>query len=185
MSRLFCFSSLTTRRDSFWQTVENLQDGDSAHFECQLEPVGDPDMTVEWFHNGAPLRHSSRIKAVSDFGYVLLDIAYGQTEDSGEYECRATNKHGTDSTRATLRCQGRGGVYLDSLQPQALKHISELEMTPEVDGKPPAPGSQAPKFTKHITEITNMVEGHSAHFEARLTPVHDPDLTVRHGHTYT
>ena len=27
-------------------------------FECQLAPVCDPDMKVEWFFNGRPLPHS-------------------------------------------------------------------------------------------------------------------------------
>lgn len=31
---------------------------ESTKFECQLAPVGDPNMKVEWFLNGKPLRHS-------------------------------------------------------------------------------------------------------------------------------
>ena len=141
-------------------------------------PVGDPNMKVEWFHNGAPLRHSSRIKCVSDFGFVVMDLAYVQSEDSGEYTCRATNKYGSDSTTATLSCVGRGGVFLDSLQPQSLQKISELEMAPQQPGAPAAAALEPPKFTTQIADISTMQEGHSAHFEARLTPVHDPDLTV-------
>lgn len=30
----------------------------STKFECQLAPVGDPNMKVEWFWNGKPLTHS-------------------------------------------------------------------------------------------------------------------------------
>lgn len=30
----------------------------STKFECQLAPVGDPNMKVEWFLNGKPLSHS-------------------------------------------------------------------------------------------------------------------------------
>lgn len=74
------------------QSIDGLKDGDSAHFECTLIPVGDPNMKVEWFHNGHPIRHSTRIKQVSDFGFVLMDIAYTQSHDSGEYVCRAKNK---------------------------------------------------------------------------------------------
>lgn len=70
------------------QSLAGLKDGQSAHFECTLVPVGDPDMKVEWFVNGKPIRHSTRIKPVSDFGYVLLDIAYVQSHDSGEYVCK-------------------------------------------------------------------------------------------------
>lgn len=38
--------------------------------------------------------------------------------------------------------------------------------------------TEAPKFTTHIKEITNLVEGQSAHFEAYLTPTNDPNLKV-------
>lgn len=30
----------------------------TTKFECQLAPVGDPNMKVEWFFNGKPLHHS-------------------------------------------------------------------------------------------------------------------------------
>lgn len=36
----------------------------------------------------------------------------------------------------------------------------------------------APKFTTHIKEISTLVEGQSAHFEAYLTPTNDPNLKV-------
>lgn len=76
----------------FFQSLEGLKEGDSAHFECTLIPVNDPNLKVEWFHNGQPLRHSSRIKSVSDFGFVVMDIAYVQSHDTGEYICKASNR---------------------------------------------------------------------------------------------
>lgn len=33
----------------------------STKFECQLAPVGDPNMKVEWFFNGKPLPYSKFI----------------------------------------------------------------------------------------------------------------------------
>lgn len=176
------------------QSLAGLKDGQSAHFECTLIPVTDPDLKVEWFHNGKPIRHSNRIKPVSDFGYVLLDIAYVQSHDSGEYVCRASNKYGEDFTRATIECFGKGGVYYDSLQPQSLERIRELEGLGAVQPQEPStPVGEAPKFHTQITDITRLVEGQSAHFEARLTPVTDPELLVEwyyngkklpHGHRY-
>uniref|UniRef100_A0A1B0FY72 Ig-like domain-containing protein n=1 Tax=Phlebotomus papatasi TaxID=29031 RepID=A0A1B0FY72_PHLPP len=176
------------------QSLAGLKDGQSAHYECTLEPVGDPNMKVEWFHNGQPLRHSTRIKPVADFGYVLLDIAYVQSHDSGEYVCRASNKYGEDFTRATLQCTGKGGVFLDSLQPESLAKIRELESgLSQQPATPGTPVGEPPKFVTQIKEISRLVEGQSAHFEARLTPVTDPDLKVEwfyngnklpHGHRY-
>lgn len=35
-----------------------LVEMDTTKFECQLAPVGDPNMKVEWFFNGKPLLFS-------------------------------------------------------------------------------------------------------------------------------
>lgn len=176
------------------QSLAGLKDGQSAHYECTLIPVGDPDLKVEWYHNGKPIRHSTRIKPVSDFGYVLLDIAYVQSHDSGEYVCRAYNKYGEDFTRATIECFGKSGVFYDSLQPDSLARIRELESAyGQQPAVPSSPTGEPPKFTTQIKDVARLVEGQSAHFEARLTPVTDPDLVVEwyyndkklpHGHRY-
>lgn len=41
------------------QSLTNLIERQTAKFECQLAPVGDPHMKVEWFFNGKPLHHSN------------------------------------------------------------------------------------------------------------------------------
>lgn len=177
------------------QSLEGLKDNQSAHFECTLIPVGDPNMVVEWFHNGQPIRHSSRYKMVSDFGFVVMDIAGVLSHDSGEYVCKASNKFGEDSTKAIIKCFGKSGVYLDSLLPDSLAKIRELEAYAGADQQaaPSALVNEPPKFITQISDITKLVEGQSAHFEARLTPVTDPDLKVEwyyngtklpHGHRY-
>lgn len=38
---------------------EKLVEMQSTKFECQLAPVGDPNMKVEWFFNGKPLSFSN------------------------------------------------------------------------------------------------------------------------------
>lgn len=176
------------------QDIVGLKDGQSAHFECTLTPINDPKLKVEWFHNGQPILQSSRIKSVSDFGFVVLDISYIQNHDSGEYVCRASNKYGEDFTRATISAHGKGGVFSDSLQPESLARIRELESLQGHQAQPlPTPVAEPPKFITQIQDITKLVEGQSAHFEARLTPVTDPDLVVEwyyngkklpHGHRY-
>ncbi|KAG8239895.1 hypothetical protein J437_LFUL019488 [Ladona fulva] len=176
------------------KSLENLKDGESAHFECTLIPVGDPLLKVEWFLNGKPIPHSSRIKTVSDFGFVVMDITYVQSHDSGEYVCKASNKYGEDYTKATLKCRGKGGVYLDTLQPDSLARIRELELSGnQGSAEPHTPVEEPPHFITQLTDITTLVEGQSAHFEARLTPITDPHLKVEwyyngkklpHGHKY-
>ncbi|ROT82072.1 I-connectin [Penaeus vannamei] len=161
------------------QNLEGLKDGDSAHFECTLVPIGDPNMKVEWFHNGEPLRNATRIKTVSDFGFVVLDIAYLQNHDAGEWMCKASNKYGEDTTKAFLNCYGKGGVYTESLQPGSLDKIAALEGQKAGMQAPTTPAAaEPPKFITQIANIERLVEGQSAHFEARLKPVNDPTLLL-------
>ena len=54
----------------------------------------DPDLKVEFYHNGKPLKQGSRIHTLCDFGYVALDIAQLIEADGGEYTCRVYNKYG-------------------------------------------------------------------------------------------
>lgn len=115
---------------------------------------------------------------MSDFGFVVLDIAYVQSHDSGEYICKASNKFGEDFTRATLGCFGKSGVYLDSLQPDSLAKIRALEEPAYSAPAPMVPVQEPPKFVTQLSDIARLIEGQSAHFEARLTPVNDPLLTV-------
>ncbi|XP_050422457.1 titin isoform X5 [Adelges cooleyi] len=193
---LECVERITGQKPKFTSQIESLEglkDGDSAHFECTLIPVNDPDLKVEWFHNGKPLLHKNRVKMISDFGYVVMDIAYVQNHDAGEYVCKASNKYGEDTTRAKIQCFGKGGVYVDSLQPSSLARIQELENPVGAQRSPSIPVLEAPKFVSQITDITNLKEGQSAHFEARVTPVNDPNLVVewyfngeklQHGHRF-
>lgn len=196
-THLTCVERIAGQPPKFTTHIQNLaglKDGQSAHFECTLVPVNDPELKVEWYHNGKPIRHSTRIKPVSDFGYVLLDIAYVQSHDSGEYVCRAWNKYGEDFTRATIECFGKGGVFYDSLQPQSLERIRELEgLGMQQPQAPQTPTGEAPRFITQLQDISKLVEGQSAHFEARLTPTNDPDLVVEwyyngnklpHGHRF-
>lgn len=41
-----------------FQNLSNLSEGDIAHFEASLTPVGDQTMVVEWFYNGKQIEAS-------------------------------------------------------------------------------------------------------------------------------
>lgn len=70
----------------------DLVDGDSVHWQCSITPANDPEMSIEWTFDGKPLPQSSRLKTISDFGFVTLDICGVDSRDSGEYICKATNR---------------------------------------------------------------------------------------------
>ena len=40
------------------ESITDLMEMQATKFECQLAPVGDPSMKVEWFFNGRPLPFS-------------------------------------------------------------------------------------------------------------------------------
>jgi len=159
--------------------LDNLRDHDSAHFEATLVPVGDPDLTVEWLKDGKPLPLSSRVKTVYDFGFVSLDLSDVNELDTGEYECRAKNKFGSDRVRAFLRCiGGHRGVDYGTLQPDAYARILELEEFGKEKRDMTTPYKlQPPVFIEHFQPLV-LTEGQSAHFEAKLIPIGDPMLKV-------
>ena len=47
---------------------------------------------VEWTKDGKAIDESSRLKVVSDFGFVMLDIGGADSRDSGVYVCKISNK---------------------------------------------------------------------------------------------
>lgn len=55
----------TKQRPVFTQSLQNidgLAEGQIAHFECKLIPVGDTSMKVEWFKDEKPLELSMSMK---------------------------------------------------------------------------------------------------------------------------
>jgi len=160
-----------------------ISEGQSAHFEARLTPTEDPNMKVEWFKNGEPLASGHRYRTFHDFGIVILDILYCYAEDSGTYECRATNKLGADSTKGTVSCSEKSGLILTPQVPgemreQTLQQIQQLEshkMQVSMEGS--SASSAAPRFTSPISNSV-LKEGENAHFEARLTPTDDPNMSI-------
>lgn len=145
-----------------------LTESDAAHFECQLEPIGDPTLRIQWTHNGQPVPYSSRIHMQHDFGVVVLHIKHLIPEDSGEYVCRATNSKGEASTVGRLIC--RSGLFdrFDTIagrSPQSFFR-SRREVEP-------------PQFVMPLLpEIPSVQEGDTVHMECRVTPITDPKLQV-------
>lgn len=54
----------TRQRPVFTQPLQNIDaiaEGQTAHFECRLIPVGDPTLKIEWFRNEKLVETSSFI----------------------------------------------------------------------------------------------------------------------------
>lgn len=57
-------------------SYDGLKEGQTVHLECQVQPMNDPNMRIEWLHNGKPLTAGHRFRTIHDFSYVALDILY-------------------------------------------------------------------------------------------------------------
>lgn len=84
-----------------------MLEGQTAHFECQVAPVHDSSLRIEFYHNGKQLPSASRFHSTYDFGYVSLDIGHVVPEDAGQYTVKATNKLGECTSSINLNVQGK------------------------------------------------------------------------------
>lgn len=165
------------------KNLENMREGQHAHFECKLEPVTDSNLKVEWFKNGRPITIGHRFRPIHDFGYVALDIIDLISEDSAIYSCRATNLVGMDEVTCTLSCRGTQQIITSTQHEQGLEQIQHLEdrtkyhRTEQVEQTT----TQTPIFTTSLKNI-EIREGQRAHFECRLIPVSDATMKVEWFH---
>ena len=164
-----------------------ILEGQHAHFECRLEPQNDPNLKVEWVHNGRPLAASSRIETHHDFGYVALDILDVKKEDAGTYVLVASNALGRQEAKIDLKVEAQvRAVDTTTIHAKTLEETkrfemkqtsmtssSSMQMATEVQmSKSP------PVFKTPLTDPQPVVEGQNIHLEARLEPIGDPTMKV-------
>jgi titin len=104
-----------------------VKEGQSIHLECQVQPVNDPSLRIEWFFNGKPLNTGSRCRFTHDLEYVALDMLYVFPRDAGEYSVKVTNAAGSAVSTTTVYCFAKKNIVTESLNPRALKKIQDLE----------------------------------------------------------
>lgn len=157
----------------------NLLEGQSAHYECHIEPYPDPNLKVEWFHNGKPLQNGHRFRTTSDFGFAALDILGVSTLDIGEYTCRASNLIGQAQSSIKLNVQSRAGIVSDTLHESAMEKIHYLESDAKYKRKQEDDQfvAEKPQFARAL-QNAKVQEGDSVHLEATLTPAQDPTMRV-------
>lgn len=178
-SRTEVVEETTSQAPVFTTSVKNLEilEGQRAHFEARLIPTSDPTMKVEWLRNGVAVKSGSRFTEYNDFGFVALDIMHAYAEDSGTYQCRATNVNGQAVTSATLTCHTKEAIIGDTMNQEAMDKISRLESRTHRTVTTEETTTQAPVFTSPMRD-QKLMENAPLHFEARLIPVGDPDLKV-------
>ncbi|XP_067831994.1 leucine-rich repeat and immunoglobulin-like domain-containing nogo receptor-interacting protein 1 [Heptranchias perlo] len=97
--------------DKMLQAV-TVGEGESTSFRCEAK--GDPTPAIEWSTPQQQVLNSAnsgRLRVLSDGS---LEIWYAQTQDTGTYQCTASNAAGNDTTMATLQVQRfRPNITLD------------------------------------------------------------------------
>ena len=144
----------------------------SAKFECQLAPVGDPNMRVDWFFNGQPLIAKTQFMPINDFGYIALNFGWVYKQDSGEYVCKASNQFGTAEIKANLSCGGKTGVIYDSQLPAgmaSIEQIHDMEMKVVKEYEPEEHEARTKPCFMTKPEAVRVTEGETARFCCRVT----------------
>merc|ERR1711881_76557 len=170
------------------QSVTTLVEMQATKFECQLAPVGDPNMKVEWFFNGKALPFKNRFTPIFDFGYVAMNFGWVYPEDSGEYVCRATNAFGMDETRGIIKTSGKPGIIYESQLPKGMVSIDKIRKMES--GWQRAPDLIEPETERFkpcfVTkpELQEVCEGEVARFCCRVTGHPKPRVMwLLNGHT--
>nr|XP_023685183.1 titin-like isoform X1 [Paramormyrops kingsleyae]XP_023685184.1 titin-like isoform X1 [Paramormyrops kingsleyae] len=146
-----------------------------VHFDCRLIPIGDPNMTVEWLHDGQPLAAANRLRMTNEFGYCSLDYEVAYSRDSGIITCKASNNYGADHTSATLIVKDEKGLVEETQFPEGIKGKHRIEEIERVSHEGPSGVTDDEVSEKAKPEIVLLpepavvLEGDTARFRCRVT----------------
>lgn len=113
-----------------------------------------------------------------------MGISSVYPEDSGIYTCVATNRVGQDQTHASLVCEGKEGLLLNTQHANALGPIGQLDsyqvhIGPVLEDRPEEIYSlQQPRFIMHPQPQISVSQDDRVHIECKVHPANDPKLKV-------
>ena len=158
---------------------DELIQGQTAHFETRVEPVNDPNMIIEWYHNGKLLPVGHRFRTFYDFGYIALDVLYVYPEDTGTFKVVARNRLGQAETGKELQVTATSKIDTSTLHDQSMGQIQALEgRKTKKEALIMEKDFEAPIFISPLVGPSQLIESQFAHFECRVTPVGDPNLRI-------
>ncbi|CDQ65442.1 unnamed protein product [Oncorhynchus mykiss] len=90
--------------------------GSGAKFECEIEDA--PNVNFKWFKSGTSIKESANCCILSRQLTSSLELLSPTKADSGEYNCKATNQHGSDTCAAklTVIADRSGYLHLQSIE---------------------------------------------------------------------
>ncbi|CAD5225983.1 unnamed protein product [Bursaphelenchus okinawaensis] len=158
--------------------IGEIEENTALHLECKVEPFGDDTLSIQWFHNGLPLKQGHRFRTFADFGLVSLDILNVYAEDSGNITCVAENAHGRAQTSAEFYCYPKSSILDQTKLPASVARIQQLEAPkgPFIEEEPEIVYKPA-HFITPLSGSIKAAEGESVSFTAKAGPVEDNTLT--------
>lgn len=92
---------------NFTTPLKDITVGDRESVTLFCEAFGLPSVTYTWYKNGIELSHSA-LQPFDSQRYIIRDNRFYiegvmREQDSGMYQCRATNQYGTATSTAQLR----------------------------------------------------------------------------------
>jgi hypothetical protein len=145
-------------------------EGDPSAFEAVFTPTNDPGVKITWLRNGEVLSHGNKFAISQDFGLSKLGLQWTFPEDSGVYQLKVSNAAGEAVSSATLKCNPKDALLLDTQHDASWQRIQEIEAPkepiPEAEPAPKVP----PKFTSPLQNVAEVHEGQSVHFETTVQP---------------
>lgn len=162
-------------------------EGETIHMEAFLEPVADPSLRLDWFHNGAPLDvlNEPRLRPHFDFGRLSLAVTGATVEDSGEYTVVASSPYGQAHSTATVAIvatgdRGGGSVQRteQTIRYQSVERSTSASSRRGGEVAVELASSKPPHFVSKFNNI-RVAEGKTACLEARVEPAESSeDLVV-------
>lgn len=107
-------------------TPLDINIGSHAKFECEIEDA--PSVTFKWYKSGIEIKQTEKFRILSRHTSSSLELLNPVKADSGEYTCKASNQHGTDSCTASLIVTGKTqlGPFYIALHMCVLEREREL-----------------------------------------------------------
>ncbi|KAI6230227.1 Hemicentin-1 [Aphelenchoides fujianensis] len=154
----------------FTQSMESLQriETQPALFSTRVQPR---DAIISWEKDGQPLGQANRFRQVNDFGLVQLHILHCVASDQGTYTCIARNDAGEARIDAQLEVEAHGTLFLDPQNAASWQRVQELEAPKERPEEEAEAEVGPPHFVTQLQNVTDIVEGNPAHFEAVYEPI--------------
>uniref|UniRef100_A0A8C3R715 Ig-like domain-containing protein n=1 Tax=Cyanoderma ruficeps TaxID=181631 RepID=A0A8C3R715_9PASS len=102
-----CSTSVTVKEPPVFSKVPSPVDtlkGSDVILQCEI--AGTPPFEVAWFKDRRQVRSSKKFKVTAKHSVASLHILNLESQDTGEYQCKAMNEVGSDTCTCPVKFKG-------------------------------------------------------------------------------